>query len=217
MLFRSTAMIDCGISELRDSYISDLSDGERQKTMIAKALTQESDLIILDEPTSFLDIISRIEIIGLLRRLAKENMKTILLSSHDLEQSLISSDKLMLLSKTEGLVTGVPEDLIFNGQFNRLFSRNDICFDIKAGNFIHTSKEGRKVYITGEGILVKWMENLIARHGLVSCSTPDNAEFEIVINDGLNIIIKPTDRSSDNINSFNSFEQVNDYLKSYMG
>ena len=108
------AMIDCGISELRDSYISDLSDGERQKTMIAKALTQESDLIILDEPTSFLDIISRIEIIGLLRRLAKENMKTILLSSHDLEQSLISSDKLMLLSKTEG-----PNQNAFQLQLNQ--------------------------------------------------------------------------------------------------
>jgi iron complex transport system ATP-binding protein len=100
-----------GIAHKAESYTAELSDGERQKVMIAKALVQECPLIILDEPTAFLDVVSRIEIMTLLHQLAVEQNKAILLSTHDIEQALVLSDKLWLLSKETGLQCGVTEDL----------------------------------------------------------------------------------------------------------
>ena len=115
------AMENVGIAHKAQSYIAELSDGERQKVMIAKALVQECPLILLDEPTAFLDVVSRIEIMHLLHRLAVEQQKAILLSTHDIEQALVLSDKLWLLSKEHGLQTGVTEDIILNHQMENLF------------------------------------------------------------------------------------------------
>ena len=119
-----------GIAHKAESYTAELSDGERQKVMIAKALVQECPLIILDEPTAFLDVVSRIEIMTLLHQLAVEQNKAILLSTHDIEQALVLSDKLWLLSKETGLQCGVTEDMILNHRMDTLFSHSEW----KAGN-----------------------------------------------------------------------------------
>ena len=92
-----------GIKHKASDYFSELSDGERQKVMIAKALAQECPVVLLDEPTAFLDVPSRIEIISLLRELATAEKKTILFSTHDMEQALLLSDRLWLLSRQNGL------------------------------------------------------------------------------------------------------------------
>lgn len=104
-----------GIGAKTDHYVAELSDGERQKVMIARALAQECPVLLLDEPTAFLDVVSRIEIMSLLHKLAAEQGKTILLSTHDLEQALLLSDRLWLLSRTEGLQCGITEELVFRG------------------------------------------------------------------------------------------------------
>ena len=83
------ALTAVGISHKAANYVAELSDGERQKVMIAKALVQECPLILLDEPTAFLDVVSRIEIMTLLHTIAREQHKTILLSTHDIDQALI--------------------------------------------------------------------------------------------------------------------------------
>lgn len=88
-----------GMAEKTSKYTAELSDGERQKVMIAKALVQECPLILLDEPTAFLDVVSRIEIMTLLHRLASEEQRAILMSTHDIEQALVLGDKLWLLKK----------------------------------------------------------------------------------------------------------------------
>lgn len=85
-----------GIAHKASSYISELSDGERQKVFIAKVLAQECPIIMLDEPTAFLDVTSRIEIMVLLRKLAREQQKSILLSTHDLDSAIQLGDKLWL-------------------------------------------------------------------------------------------------------------------------
>ncbi len=202
------AMRDTGIYEKKDSYISDLSDGERQKAMIAKALTQESDIIILDEPTSFLDIISRIEINNLLRKLARENNKTILLSTHDLEQALISSDKLLLLSRTEGIREGIPEDLIFSGELDKLFSHNRINFNIKAGSFVMTPDCGKMISITGNEDTAHWIENLIRRYGFIRVDDNDKSLCEIMINDNNNFLI----RYGNAVKEAGSFEEIKEFI-----
>ena len=88
-----------GINHLKDRMVQTLSDGERQKVMIAKALAQQTPIILLDEPTSFLDFPSKVEMLQLLHRLAKETDKVVFLSTHDLELALRIADLLVELDK----------------------------------------------------------------------------------------------------------------------
>lgn len=110
-----------GIDNLKERKIHTLSDGERQKAMIAKALAQQTPIILLDEPTAFLDYPSKAEIMQLLRELAKKQNKTIFLSTHDLELALQISDRIWLLDKKLGLKIGNPEDLSCDGDIERYF------------------------------------------------------------------------------------------------
>ena len=91
-----------GANELADRVLSELSDGERQKIMVARALAQEPEVMILDEVTAFLDLPRRVEIMQLLRKLAHETNKAILLSTHDMDLALRSADRLWLLPKGGG-------------------------------------------------------------------------------------------------------------------
>ena len=165
------AMEQVGIAHKARNYTAELSDGERQKVMIAKALVQECPLILLDEPTAFLDVVSRIEIMHLLHRLAIEQDKAILLSTHDIEQALVLSDKLWLLTKGEGLQCGVTEDLILSHRMDSLFPHKDIRFDYDHGVYYPTVEGHRKVCVTCEDkTLLHWALNALNRHGY-QCSS----------------------------------------------
>lgn len=113
------ALAMVGIAWLRDRMVQTLSDGERQKVMIAKALAQETPVIFLDEPTAFLDYPSKVEILHLLHRLSQEMGKTIFLSTHDLELALRVADRVWLMSKQDGVKTGSPENLIIDRETGR--------------------------------------------------------------------------------------------------
>ena len=160
------AMENVGIAHKARSYTAELSDGERQKVMIAKALVQECPLILLDEPTAFLDVVSRIEIMNLLHRLAVEQQKAILLSTHDIEQALVLSDKLWLLSKEHGLQTGVTEDIILNHQMENLFDRKDIRFDYDHGVYYPLANGQKEIFVSSENpTLLHWTINALNRKG----------------------------------------------------
>ncbi len=88
-----------GIAHKADSFAAALSDGERQKAMIARALAQHTPIIILDEPTAFLDIASRLEIMQLLGRLVRNEKKTVLLSTHDLASAISVADRLWIVDQ----------------------------------------------------------------------------------------------------------------------
>ena len=165
------AMENVGIAHKARNYTAELSDGERQKVMIAKALVQECPLILLDEPTACLDVVSRIEIMHLLHRLAVEQNKAILLSTHDIEQALVLSDKLWLLTKGEGLQYGVTEDIILSHRMDSLFPHKDIRFDYDHGVYYPTVEGHRKVCVTCEDkTLLHWTLNALNRHGY-QCSS----------------------------------------------
>ena len=95
------AMDVVGITSLRHRLVQTLSDGERQKMMIAKALAQDTPVILLDEPTAFLDYKSKVEVLGLLARLAHETNKMVLLSTHDLEQAVHAADALWVVARQQ--------------------------------------------------------------------------------------------------------------------
>ena len=117
-----------GIESLRNRQVQSLSDGERQKVMIAKALAQQTPVIYLDEPTAFLDYPSKVELLQLLRRLAHEEQKTIFLSTHDVEISLQLADMLWLMTP-EQLHVGTPRELADQGVLNTFIEHEGITFD----------------------------------------------------------------------------------------
>ncbi len=135
-----TAMHQAGIGHKRNYYVSQLSDGERQKAYIAKALSQECDIILLDEPTAFLDLPSRIEMFMILQRIAQNENKAILITTHDLEQALSFCTRLWLLSPANGLQCGSANELISNGAVETLFCNEHISFDPGTIRFIPRKK-----------------------------------------------------------------------------
>lgn len=169
------AMENVGIAHKARNYTAELSDGERQKAMIAKALVQECPLILLDEPTAFLDVVSRIEIMHLLHRLATEQQKAILLSTHDIEQALVLSDKLWLLSKEYGLQTGVTEDMILNHQMEHLFTHKNICFEYNRGIYYNKVKGEHEFSLECQDTILRhWVINALNRQGYHCVDAPNN-------------------------------------------
>ncbi len=125
----SNAMDMVGISALAARQASTLSDGERQKVMIAKALAQETPVILLDEPTAFLDFPSKVETLLLLRRLCREAGKSVLLSTHDLSLALQVADQLWLISPGGTLSAGTPQSLGQSGALDTVFHSPHVEFD----------------------------------------------------------------------------------------
>lgn len=133
------AINDVGIEALQHRIIQTLSDGERQKVMIAKALAQETPVILLDEPTAFLDYPSKVEVMQLLHRLTRQARKTIFLSTHDIELALQLSDTLWLMNKEENddttaqtttrLTIGTPTELAQSDALTTFIERKGIKFD----------------------------------------------------------------------------------------
>lgn len=118
-----------GMEHLSHRNIQTLSDGERQKTMIAKALAQETPIIILDEPTAFLDYTSKVDLLLLLHRLSREMHKTIFLSTHDVELALQIADRLWLMDSENGVTIGSSQQLAENGCLSHFFQHKHISFN----------------------------------------------------------------------------------------
>lgn len=133
----SDAIESVGMTHKANSYVAQLSDGERQKCMIARALAQQTPIIILDEPTAFLDVASRIETMRLLHKLAHEQNKAVLLSSHDVSQSLMLADSLWLITAERNVVQGTPQELIASGAMNTLFDNKNIEFNPSILDYQH--------------------------------------------------------------------------------
>ncbi len=151
-------------ADLAERPIMELSDGQRQKFMIARALAQESDLILLDEPTAYLDLPRRAEMMRLLRHLAAETGRAILLSTHDLDLALRSADTLWLLS--DGRVRAdTPEDLVISGAFEDAFRGEGVIFDRATGAFRVERERGRAVVVRGDGIAHTWTRRAFKRAG----------------------------------------------------
>ena len=122
------AMASVGVSRFAGREVAALSDGERQKVMIARALAQEPKLLILDEPTAFLDLPGRIEVTHLLAALTRRGDadRSVLLSTHDLDLALRVADRVWLLDRRGRLRSGSPESLIQDGAFQAAFDNQEL-------------------------------------------------------------------------------------------
>ena len=147
-----------------DSPFGELSDGERQRAMIARALAQNTELILLDEPTAHLDLPNKAALLLLLRQLAKNTGKAILLSIHELELSLQTADKIWLLEDSR-IARGVPEDLVLAGSVAEAFRSNRFHFDENTGTFRMDYPERGVIRVSGEGMQAEWTRRALERDG----------------------------------------------------
>lgn len=161
-------------------HVGDLSDGERQKVMIARALAQQPQMLVLDEPTAFLDLPRRVEMMSLLQHLAHTTNKAILLSTHDLDLALRSADRIWLLPNGGPLQVGAPEDLILNGAFERAFQSDGVHFDADTGAFQIQKQTGDAVVLTGDGPQVYWTKRALERAGFYVCENEADLSVAVV-------------------------------------
>lgn len=124
-----------GMERFAERFMATLSDGERQKVMIARALAQRTPIMMLDEPTTFLDVASRLEIMELLAQLAHEHGKAVLLSTHDVADALEIADRLWLLCGDGGVKQGAVDELVSAGMMDNLFAGRNVRFDAVAGDY----------------------------------------------------------------------------------
>lgn len=145
-------------------FISELSDGERQKTMIARILAQDTGIMIMDEPTAFLDVAGKYEIFHLMNMLSAEKDKTIIFSTHDLQLAINQADKIWLILDSE-LIEGAPEDLVIAGAFDHLFNSRAVLFNSEDGTYSYQNELKGRIFIEGSGKARHWTEKAINRAG----------------------------------------------------
>jgi iron complex transport system ATP-binding protein len=151
---------------LKDRRIRELSDGQLQKVMIARAFAQEGDAMILDEPTAHLDIHNRVEIMSLLKNLAHETGKAILVSTHDWDLALSMADTFWLLNHDHNIISGIPEALILNGEFQKVFASPYYHFNLHQGKFVLNNQSGlTKISISGSSPQKEWTIHALRRNG----------------------------------------------------
>jgi iron complex transport system ATP-binding protein len=124
------ALRSAGIEAMADRYVDTLSDGEYQRVMIARALAQDTPAILLDEPTSFLDLPNRYELCTLLARLAHDEGKCVIFSTHELDIALSLADSIALVD-TPQLIHLTTTEMIASGHIERLFDSEHVSFDAK--------------------------------------------------------------------------------------
>jgi iron complex transport system ATP-binding protein len=169
-----------GINLLLGKPVYQLSDGERQKVMIARALAQDTPVILLDEPTAFLDLPARHETMRLLNNLSRHKNKLIIFSTHDLSIAMDEVDKLWLMTD-EGLMEGAPEDLLMNQGFRKLFKNSDLDFDARSLVFRFSRDLKKRIRILADEKYLVFTRKAMERIGYKSTKNEDT-EFTISVN-----------------------------------
>lgn len=159
------ALSDTHISYLRDERLSEISDGQRQKAMIARALAQDGSVMILDEPTAHLDLVNRFEVMSLLGEIAHSQQKAILVVTHDLDIAIETADRFWLLNCGTPLISGKPEDLILSGQINQLLPSDRYRFNLSRGRMEVESDE-LSLDIQGPSEVVFWVKKALSKAGV---------------------------------------------------
>lgn len=176
-----SAIEKCGILHKKNKRLSNMSDGEKQKAFIAKALAQDTPVIILDEPTAFLDMPARVEIIHLLRQIANTSGKSVLMSTHDLDLALQMADRLWLLSSDKKLLSGSPEDLLLRNEFQSIFETRGIEFDNRTGLFRVAYNYEKSIAVDGHGFEYVLLRRAFARKGIRTVRKAQNESHWVEI------------------------------------
>jgi iron complex transport system ATP-binding protein len=143
------ALIRVNADYLSERYFEELSDGEKQKVMVARALVQEPEVIVLDEPTTHLDIRHRLELIDILKTLSKEKNITVILALHEIDLALKSCDKVLLVKDNKILGYGEPEDVVSEEMINELYGIKNAAFNNLLGTIELENRQKPSVFVIG--------------------------------------------------------------------
>jgi iron complex transport system ATP-binding protein len=155
------------LEELAYKNIRQISDGERQRAMIARTIAQDTQLIILDEPTAFLDLPNKYEIVNLLNRLSRERGKTVIFSTHELNIAIEEADKIWLMTP-EGIHDGAPEDLLLEKKFASMFDKKGSSYISEKGELKIRKDLNRKIGLSGQGRELQLTRKALERIGFDS-------------------------------------------------
>lgn len=180
------ALNDVGIAAFRERYLTCLSDGERQRVMIAFAIAQDTPIILMDEPTAFLDLPNKFELVGLLREQTEQG-KTVILSTHDLQTAFSFVDTIWMMLP-DGLQVGAPEDSVLTDTINRLMQETPVRFDSHSGQFNFTNPLNKHAVISGgNSLTLHWTGRALARIGYATETPPRSKQslhIEIIEHEG---------------------------------
>jgi iron complex transport system ATP-binding protein len=171
------------LQSLLHKKLYELSDGQLQMVMIARALAQDTPIILLDEPTAHLDLNNRVEIMNLLHGLSRSTNKAILLATHELDLALQTADLIWLAGKKRNILTGLPEDLVLNGSFDEIFEFKG--FDLKTGRVQHQPFRKIAVQLSGQGAEYFWTKNALERSGFQVTGEPREISIAVLQETGL--------------------------------
>ena len=143
------ALESTGLERLADRTLQELSGGERQRAWISAALAQEAGILLLDEPTSFLDIGYQVEVLDLVHRLSRERGVTIVMAIHDINQAIAISDRISLLEKGELRFDGDPRELAGSGLIEKTFRVKGKFVEVGPGKPPHFDVDLLKLLDTG--------------------------------------------------------------------
>ena len=183
------AIQEVRIQHLVDKKINELSDGQLQMAMIARALAQRTPILLLDEPTAHLDLNNRLEIMNLLRKLARTHHKAILVATHELDLALQTADLIWLATPDKKIKVGIPEDLVLDGSLDDVFQFKG--FDLKTGKINHEPHCGIAITLVGSGHELLWTKNALERNGF---EISENANIKVVIQTDKSLVWKIGDK-----------------------
>ncbi len=176
------AIRQVGLSGYEDRLINRISDGERQRAMIARALAQDTKIMVLDEPTAFLDISNKYEIVRILHQLAYEKGKCIIFSTHELNTAISMADRIWLMLNDQ-VLEGVPEEMAMKGYFESLFANNPhLFFDAEKGDFRVRKKSEGTIYLAANGAELDCTKKALERLGfeiVVTSSIPESPSLRV--------------------------------------
>ena len=171
------AIASIGLTDIINNKLHQLSDGQFQRAMIARALVQDGNVMILDEPTAHLDLNNRVEVMRLLRKLAHSYHKCILMATHELDLALQLSDRLILVKPNGSMVEGIPEDLVLKGILDKTFVLKG--YDLKTGKAEFVPFKEQQIYLEADGYYYLWSKNVLERNGYEVISNGENAEIKL--------------------------------------
>ena len=169
----------CEIEDIRNKKITELSDGQLQKVNIARAICQDTDLILLDEPTAHLDVSNKFKVFEILRKLAIDHKKAIFIITHDLELAFQNADMLWVIDKDGQMQSDVTEDLLLNRRIIDSFLTSNFEFDYVSGKFLYKRESRISFQLDGDDESTYWTKQALYKNGY---GVNDNSKFTLVIN-----------------------------------
>jgi iron complex transport system ATP-binding protein len=188
------ALMTVGALDLAERNFNSLSDGEKQKVLIARALAQQPELVILDEPTSHLDIKHKIEVIQILNRLSRERGLTVIMALHDIDMAVKNSQIILMIKNGAVLAQGKPEDIIAEGIIRDLYDIEGANFDAVTGAMEICNEKPPEVFVAAGAGTGPSVYRMLSRmeYGIATGILQQNdIDYRVAASMGLTVVSEP--------------------------